>query len=237
MEAKNSWKYWQDWNMKYFGELEEEDWFRYITILVRKHGKPCGINFAQLRYIHEVIVNSYNNNDNRPDHNIISEYLIRKKTTVISVYEPDECGEDEILTTYDGDDYQKMIEDGTVDDKYDSNCNKDTTGKKPIEIVKVTGKLTIWASPTHTAVDGGWVMTVPSYGSSGNNSSCPHKPDTKPDSSLIPPVNPDDDPIGDGDDREHYVDLDNLVSTDPNNWAYDGNSNNIPDALEWHMLH
>lgn len=219
MKRKDFRKYYQDWNMRYFGDMDEEIWNQQITILVREPGHECGYYFAKYLYIHEVISESI------LDLSLIANYINKGKTTVISIEENEDPNKEGEEIAYDGEEFIKIIDGDKLV----------PTGR----IIKVlvytdnpTGALPLW-SVTTALVDGGFVIGYKEvYEKSGGKQTKPVIPDPDPDDT---PYTPDEYPPVDPS-TYGTIDFGHLTSTDPNQWSYDGNRNNIPDILEWHYI-
>ena len=76
-------KYYKDWNLRKFYEIDEEDWHKQLSIVVKKCGYNRRIEFKDYLYIHAVM-KAY---DGEPDLSYIDEYMKSKGYPHITIYD------------------------------------------------------------------------------------------------------------------------------------------------------
>lgn len=227
MDAYDFRKYYQDWNMPYFGDIDEEEWTLYPTILVRQPGHECGFNSAKYRYIHEIISN--HNTHHRLDYSFLENYF-GKQTTVYQIIENNDATKEPETYEKDGNKFEEELKKGTA------------SGKKLIKVAVYSelpsGYENLW-SVTSAIIDSGWttkyvymeIATDKIYGTG-------YTPTYGKDTPVIPPVDEEDNPVVpfEPETEPSSIDMETLTSNDPNHWAYDKDRNAIPDVLEWKNL-
>lgn len=110
-------KYYKDWNLRKFYEIDEEDWHKQLSIIVKKCGFNRRIEFRDYLYIHTVM-KAY---DGEPDLSYIDEYMKSKGYPHITIYDEDKNTFEE--TDIDG--YTQIASkyiDGGVPDRGHNHC-------------------------------------------------------------------------------------------------------------------
>ena len=97
-------KYYKDWNLRKFYEIDEEDWHKQLSIVVKKCGYNRRIEYKDYLYIHAVM-KEY---DGEPDLSYIDEYMKSKGYPHITIYDED----NNTFTDNDYEDYEKIASSG-----------------------------------------------------------------------------------------------------------------------------
>ena len=105
-------KFYQDWEGIHATDIPEEDWFRYITMSVRCDSYEDTTRLMEI--VNETVTQQYEDNDNKTDMRLISEYINSPKTPMVTQVDdkPDCCIDDAVRIPFD--DYHKWLEENTT---------------------------------------------------------------------------------------------------------------------------